>query len=47
MMSFVAGLEDRDVPDPWYGDQRAYVDAFDLIERGVLGLLEQVRPRLG
>jgi protein-tyrosine phosphatase len=31
-----------DVPDPWYGGQRAFVEVFDLIDLGVDGLL----PRL-
>jgi protein-tyrosine phosphatase len=47
MMTFAAGFEDEDVPDPWYGDRSAYVHAFDLIETGVLGLLDELRPRLG
>jgi len=47
MMSFAPGFEHQDVPDPWYGDRAAFVQAFDLIERGVLGLLDQLRPRLG
>jgi len=47
MMTFAPGLEDQDVPDPWYGDRSAYAHAFDLIERGVLGLLDELRPRLG
>jgi protein-tyrosine phosphatase len=47
MMTFAAGLEEEDVPDPWYGDQSAYVHAFDLIETGVRGLLDELRPRLG
>ena len=47
MMTYVDGHADVDVPDPWYGDREAYVEAFDLIERGVLGLIETLRPRLG
>lgn len=47
MMTFAPGFEDQDVPDPWYGDRNAYVHAFDLIETGVLGLLDELRPRLG
>jgi len=47
LMTFAPGLEDQDVPDPWYGDRSAYVHAFDLIEKGVLGLLDELRPRLG
>jgi len=47
MMSFAPGFEDEDVPDPWYGDRNAYVHAFDLIEKGVLGLIAELGPRLG
>lgn len=47
LMTFAPGFEDQDVPDPWYGDRSAYVRAFDLIERGVLGLIAALRPRLG
>jgi protein-tyrosine phosphatase len=47
MMTFAAGFEEDDVPDPWYGDRGAYVHAFDLIEKGVLGLVDELRPRLG
>lgn len=38
--------EGQDVPDPWYGSTRDFIHAFDLIERGVDGLLTQrlVRP---
>jgi protein-tyrosine-phosphatase len=47
MMTFVPGRAEVDVPDPWYGDAAAYVEAFDLIEQGVLGLLDSLRGRLG
>jgi len=47
MMTFVPGQEDRDVPDPWGGPASTYVEVFDMIERGVLGLIAHVRPRLG
>ncbi|MDB5829264.1 MAG: protein-tyrosine-phosphatase [Variovorax sp.] len=42
LMDF-AGERDRDVPDPWYGDQAAFVEAFDMIEQGVDGLLARLR----
>ena len=47
MMTFAPAAAVADVPDPWYGDRRAFVHAFDLIEQGVLGLLAELRPRLG
>ena len=33
-------LMDSDVPDPWYGNEADFSHAFDMIERGVDGLLE-------
>lgn len=44
LLDFVPGAEGQDVPDPWYGSQRDFVLAFDLIERGVDGWLAQARP---
>ena len=37
--------EEGDVPDPWYGGQRAFVEAFDLIDRGVDGLLTKLQAK--
>ncbi|MCR6477336.1 low molecular weight phosphotyrosine protein phosphatase [Variovorax sp. ZS18.2.2] len=37
--------DEGDVPDPWYGGQQAFVEAFDLIDRGVDGLLAKLRAR--
>lgn len=34
--------DEGDVPDPWYGGQQAFVEAFDLIDRGVDGLLAKL-----
>ncbi len=31
-----------DIPDPWYGGSAAFVEAFELIERGVDGLLARL-----
>jgi len=42
LTDFVDGLS-GDVPDPWYGGRQAFIEAFDLIERGVDGLLERLR----
>ena len=41
LTDFADGLS-GDVPDPWYGDRQAFVEAFDLIERGVDGLLAKL-----
>lgn len=46
LMDFVPGQAGRDVPDPWYGPQSAFVEAFDMIERGVDGLLVDLRRNL-
>jgi protein-tyrosine-phosphatase len=42
MLTEFAEADEGDVPDPWYGGQQAFVEAFDLIERGVDGLLAQL-----
>lgn len=39
MLDFAAGHRGEDVPDPWYGGAQDFVHAFDLIDRGVEGLL--------
>jgi len=43
MMDFAKGPKGLDVPDPWYGSARDFVDAFDMIERGVDGLIEHLQ----
>ncbi|NBB82654.1 MAG: low molecular weight phosphotyrosine protein phosphatase [Alphaproteobacteria bacterium] len=37
----------RDVPDPWWGGGQDFERAFDLIEAGITGLLDDVARRLG
>lgn len=45
MLDFAPGHAGEDVPDPWYGSAQDFVHAFDLIERGVDGLLARInRP---
>jgi len=34
---------DREVPDPYYSDQRAFDEAYELVERSCRGLLERLR----
>jgi protein-tyrosine phosphatase len=41
-----AGLEDLDVPDPYYGGPRGFEDVLDLVQAACAGLLEEVRERL-
>ena len=46
LLDLVPGHEGQDVPDPWYGDARAFAQAFDLIERGVRQLMARLQvPR--
>jgi protein-tyrosine phosphatase len=33
----------KDVPDPYYLQERAFAEAFDLIENGILGFLAHLR----
>jgi len=42
MLDHAPGHQGEDVPDPWYGDAQAFVHAFDLIERGVDGLIARL-----
>jgi protein-tyrosine phosphatase len=39
---FADGIE-GDVPDPWYGGHNDFVEVFDLIDRGVDGLLAKLQ----
>ena len=34
----------REVPDPWYGPQQAFIEVYDLIAAGVEGLLQALGP---
>lgn len=43
LLDFVPDAQGQDVPDPWYGSERDFVLAFDLIERGVDGWLAQAQ----
>jgi protein-tyrosine phosphatase len=38
-MRYAEGHGAIDVPDPWYGGEQDFIEAFDLIEAGVDGLL--------
>jgi protein-tyrosine phosphatase len=41
-----AGPEDQLVPDPYYGDERDFVEGLDIIERSVDGLVSALRTHL-
>ncbi|MEQ9811710.1 MAG: low molecular weight protein-tyrosine-phosphatase [Azospirillaceae bacterium] len=43
LLDFVEDKEGRDVPDPYYGGEREFARALDLIERGVAGLVAHLR----
>lgn len=36
-----------DVPDPWYGDEEDFIEAFHMIEAGVDGLLQRWSKAVG
>jgi protein-tyrosine phosphatase len=36
-----AGLGNKDVPDPYYGDAKGFEHVIDLVEHGVAGILEK------
>lgn len=42
LMDWSVGMAGKDVPDPYYGDEKAFEHALDLIEKGVKGLLQRV-----
>jgi protein-tyrosine phosphatase len=41
-----AGLEDLDVPDPYYGGPSGFEDVLDLVRAACVGLLDELRGRL-
>ena len=43
LMDFTKGPRDVDVPDPWYGSAKDFVHAFDMIDRGVEGIVQALR----
>ncbi|MDQ2102708.1 low molecular weight protein-tyrosine-phosphatase [Azospirillum isscasi] len=45
-LDFAAGLEGRDVPDPYYGDEALFAQVLDLIDTGARALLAEVGRRL-
>lgn len=44
MLDFAPGHEGQDVPDPWYGGERDFIRAFELIDLAVQGLLASWKP---
>jgi protein-tyrosine phosphatase len=43
LMDFADGPTGIDVPDPWYGSAKDFTHAFDMIERGVDGVMRRLR----
>ncbi|MBI1985476.1 MAG: low molecular weight phosphotyrosine protein phosphatase [Rhodospirillales bacterium] len=44
-LDFAAGLEGRDVPDPFYGGGDGFEAVLDMIERAAEGLLAHIREK--
>ena len=42
LLDWSVGMAGKDVPDPYYGDEKAFEHALDLIEKGVEGLIKRV-----
>lgn len=42
LMRYADGQAAVDIPDPWSGNAQDFVDAFDMIEAGVTGLLRHL-----
>ncbi len=36
--------DDVDVPDPYFGGSRGFVEVFDMVDRSVTGLLDHIAP---
>jgi len=45
-MDFARELEEREVPDPYYGGKDGFRRVFNMVEAAAAGLLESVRLRL-
>lgn len=43
LLDFAQDAQERDVPDPYYGDQHDFEAAFELIEQGTRGLLQYLQ----
>jgi len=41
LMRYADGHGPVDIPDPWYGGEKDFVEAFDMIEAGIDGLLDR------
>jgi protein-tyrosine phosphatase len=44
-LEFAPGLEQRDVPDPYYGSATGFEEVLDLVEEGARGLLAALAAR--
>ena len=47
LTDFVPGMQDQDVPDPYYGPAQGFAYVLTLIERGVEGLAKHKTPEPG
>ncbi|WJW76786.1 low molecular weight protein-tyrosine-phosphatase [Thiohalobacter sp. IOR34] len=46
-MDFAPGIDETEVPDPYYGGRQGFNRVLDLIELAAAGLLETIRQRHG
>jgi protein-tyrosine phosphatase len=45
-LNFAEGLNEREVPDPYYGGQHGFERVFDMVEAAARGLLEDIVAQL-
>lgn len=45
LLDFAPQSVGQEVPDPYYGGEEGFEHALDLIESGVIGLIEEIRSR--
>lgn len=46
-LEFAEGVEQKYVPDPYYGGPQGFENVFDLVEKASIGLLADIRNRHG
>lgn len=46
-LEFAEGIEQKYVPDPYYGGPQGFENVFDLVEKASIGLLADIRNRHG
>ena len=46
LLDYARSTEEREVPDPYYGDAQGFERVLDLVEDAAAGLVEALKPRL-